>query len=139
MLKMSQDVVHLGVRISRFERRPVGPQQWTVAAVEVGGPQPAAVLSALPEWFVPGEYFDFDEEHQLSAPAFDTFAGGVRVGTDGASVHPGHRVVDSYETAYEPDRGRDSRAWPGTFAEEAAYRLTEAARLERWRTATTLV
>lgn len=136
-VRVNQKVVPLGVTFSRFERRPVATQKWTIAAVTVGEPQPEAILTSLPERFVPGEYFDLDEDQQLTAHDFDSYAGGVRVGTDGASVAPGHRVVDSYETRYEPERTRETREWEGVFADEAVFELSAAARLQRWRTAVT--
>jgi len=135
-LRMSQKVLPLGVVFTKFERRPVPRQKWTVAAVTVGAPQPADVLSSLSERFVPGEFFDLNDDQQLTARAFDTYAGGVRVDVDGVSVTPGHRVVDGYETAYEPERGRETRGWRGIFAREAVFGMGADARLERWRAAT---
>lgn len=134
-LRLSQRVLPLGVRISRFERRPVAPQLWVVASVTVAGATSADGLSSLPERFVPGEFFDLDEESQLTTAAFETHAGGVQWSPDGASVGGGHRVVDGYETAYEPERTRETRSWPGTFGLELMLALTADARAELWRTA----
>jgi hypothetical protein len=131
---MSQKVLPLGVRFSRFERRQVPTQQWTIAAVTIGGTQPVGKPNPIPELFVPGEYFDLDEDQQLTTRAFDTYAGGLQLSVDGAFVSPGHRVVDSYETKYEPDRGSETRAWQGIFSSEATLRLSAEARVERWRT-----
>ena len=134
-LRVTQRVVPLGVPISRFERRPVPGQTWTVKEVTLGVPQPAAGLPSLPERFVPGEFFDLTEEQQLSEPAFVTHAGGLRAGTDGIRVGAGHHVDDGYETGYEPPLPeRQFSAWPGLFRLEAVYAVSAAERLERWRT-----
>ncbi|WP_248960021.1 DUF6603 domain-containing protein [Sphaerisporangium perillae] len=134
-LRMSQTVVPLGVPISRFQRRPVPVQTWTIQAVTVGTPQPAAVLASLPERFVPGEFFDLTEDQQLTRPAFASHAGGVRVGTDGIRLGAGHRVDDGYETGYEPPLPqREFSPWAGHFRREAVYAVSAAERLERWRT-----
>lgn len=138
-VRVTQKVVPLGVAFSRFERRPVSRQQWIVAAVTVGEPLDTKDFTSLPERFVPGEYFELDDDQQLTAHAFDSYAGGVQVGVDDASVGPGHRVVDGYETAYEPERGRDTRAWPGIVTAEAVFAVSAAARVERWRTAAVTV
>ncbi|MEU2221617.1 DUF6603 domain-containing protein [Streptomyces sp. NPDC018347] len=134
-VRVSQEVVPLGVPISRFERRPVPVQQWTIAEVTLGTPRPADGLPSLPERFVPGEFFDLTEEQQLTTPAFVSHAGGVRVGADGIALGPGHRVDDAYETGYEPPLPiRQVSRWPGLFDREAVLRRTAAERLLRWRT-----
>lgn len=132
-LRMTQKVLPLGVPFSRFERRPVPVQQWTIQAVTLGTPQPAAVLSSLPERFVPGEYFDLTEDQQLTSPAFVSYAGGVRVGIDGVRLGAGHRVDDGYLTKYEPPLRSEVLAWPGTFHRESVFGVSAAERLERWR------
>ncbi|MEV0174616.1 DUF6603 domain-containing protein [Streptomyces sp. NPDC050803] len=134
-LRVTQRVVPLGVPISRFERRPVPAQTWTIKDVTLGTPRPAAGLPSLSERFVPGEFFDLTEEAQLTEPAFVSRASGVRVGTDGVRVGPGHRVDDGYETGYEPRLPeREFSAWSGLFGLEAVYAVSAAERLERWRT-----
>ena len=134
-LRMSQEVIPLGVPISRFERRPVPVQKWTIETVTIGTPRPAKGLQSLPERFVPGEFFDLAEDQQLTEPAFVSRAGGVRVGTDGVQLGAGHRVDDGYETAYEPPLPeREFSGWPGLFRREAVYAVSAAERLERWRT-----
>jgi hypothetical protein len=134
-LRVSQEVIPLGVPISRFERRPVPVQTWTIKEVTAGSPRPVDGLPSLPERFVPGEFFDLTEDQQLTEPAFVSHAGGVRVGTDGARLGAGHRVDDGYETGYEPPLpSREFSPWPGLFRREAVYGLSAAERLERWRT-----
>ncbi|WEO92974.1 DUF6603 domain-containing protein [Streptomyces sp. FXJ1.172] len=134
-LRVSQDVVPLGVAFSRFERRPVPVQLWTIKEVTLGTPQPADHLPPLPERFVPGDLFDLTEDEQLTRPAFASYAGGVQVGTDGALLGVGHRVDDRYETAYEPPLPTPQFSpWPGHFDREAVFAVSAAERLERWRT-----
>lgn len=134
-LRVVQVVVPLGVPISRFERRPVPAQTWTIQAVVLGVPRPTGILASLPERFVPGEFFDLTEEQQLTEPAFVSHAGGVRVGTDSVLLGTGHRVDDGYETRYEPPLPtREFSPWAGQFRGEALYAVTAAERLERWRT-----
>ncbi|GAB2892357.1 hypothetical protein GCM10027074_70640 [Streptomyces deserti] len=135
-LRVTQRVVPLGVPISRFERRPVPVQTWTVKEVTLGTPRPAAGLPSIPERFVPGEFFDLTEDEQLTAPAFVSRAGGLRAGTDGIRLGAGHRVDDGYETGYEPPLPtREFSTWAGVFRREAVYAVSAAERLERWRTA----
>ena len=105
-LRMSQKVLPLGVAFSRFERRQVPSAEVDDRGRHRRRAQPADTLTSIAERFVPGEYFDLDEDQQLTAHAFDSYAGGVRVDVEGAAVSLGHRVVDGYETTYEPDRGR---------------------------------
>ncbi|MFI5972886.1 DUF6603 domain-containing protein [Streptomyces sp. NPDC051452] len=134
-LRVSQEVVPLGVPISRFEHRPVPVQHWTIKEVTLGVPRAATDLSSVPERFVPGEFFDLTEDQQLSTPAFVSYAGGVRVGTDATRLGAGHQVDDGYETGYEPPLPtRQFSHWPGHFRHEAVYGLSAAERLERWRT-----
>ncbi|MBB5926759.1 DUF6603 domain-containing protein [Streptomyces echinatus] len=134
-LRVSQEVIPLGVPLSRFERRPVPVQKWTIKEVTLGTPRPARGLPSLPERFVPGEFFDLTEDQQLSTPAFVSHAGGVRVGTDGVGLGPGHRVADGYETGYEPPLPtRQFSHWPGLFRHESVLSRSTAERLRRWRT-----
>lgn len=134
-LRVVQEVVPLGVPISRFERRPVPVQTWTIQAVVLGVPRPNGTLASLPERFVPGEFFNLTEEQQLTGPAFVSHAGGVRVGTDSVLLGTGHHVDDGYETGYEPPLPtREFSPWAGQFRGEALYAVTAAERLERWRT-----
>ncbi|MCX5328979.1 DUF6603 domain-containing protein [Streptomyces sp. NBC_00140] len=134
-LRMIQRVVPLGVQISRFERRPVPAQTWTVKEVTLGTPQAADQLASLPERFVPGEFFDLTEDQQLTEPAFVSHAGGLRARTDGVRVGEGHRVDDTYETKYEPPLPeRQFTMWSGFFRREAVFMVSAAERLERWRT-----
>ncbi|MFI9833207.1 DUF6603 domain-containing protein [Streptomyces sp. NPDC051913] len=135
-LRVTQHAVPLGVPISRFERRPVPVQTWTITEITLGTPRPAAGLPSLPERFVPGEFFDLTEDEQLTRPAFASYAGGLRTGPDdGIRVGVGHRVDDGYETGYEPPLPeRQFSSWPGFFRREAVYGVSAAERLERWRT-----
>ncbi|MER7575058.1 DUF6603 domain-containing protein [Streptomyces sp. NPDC126514] len=135
-LRVNQRVVPLGVPISRFERRPVPLQTWTLKEIKFGTPRPAAGLPTLPERFVPGEFFDLTEEAQLTEPAFVSHAGGVQVGADGVRLGTGHRVDDGYETGYEPRLPqREFSGWHGFFLREAVFGIGATERLERWRTA----
>ncbi|NUR65728.1 MAG: hypothetical protein HOQ47_08215 [Streptomyces sp.] len=135
-LRVTQHAVPLGVPISRFERRPVPVQTWTITEITLGTPRPAAGLPSLPERFVPGEFFDLTEDEQLTRPAFASYAGGLRTGPDdGIRVGVGHRVDDGYETGYEPPLPeRQFSSWPGFFRREAVFGVSAAERLERWRT-----
>ncbi|MET9734629.1 DUF6603 domain-containing protein [Streptomyces sp. NPDC006458] len=134
-LRVTQRVVPLGVPISRFERRPVPVQKWTIKAVTLGTPRPADTLDSLPERFVPGEFFDFTEDQQLTEPAFARHAGGVRARGDGTQIGTGHRVDDGYETGYEPRLEElQFSGWQGFFHREAVFAVSAAERLERWRT-----
>jgi hypothetical protein len=139
-LRVLQRVVPLGVPISRFERRPIPVQTWTIKEITLGTPRPAAGLPSLPERFVPGEFFELTEDEQLTEPAFVTRAGGLRSGTDGIRLGAGHRVDDGYETGYEPPLPeREFSPWPGIFRLEAVYAVSAAERLERWRPAAAAV
>lgn len=134
-LRVTQRVVPLGVPISRFERRPVPAQTWTVKEITLGTTQTAAGLPSLSERFVPGEFFDLNEEAQLSEPAFITRASGLQARTEGVAVGTGHRVDDGYETGYEPRLPeREFSLWPGLFRLESVFAVSAAERLERWRT-----
>ncbi|MCX4580984.1 hypothetical protein OHB41_49420 [Streptomyces sp. NBC_01571] len=134
-LRVQERVVPLGVPISRFERRPVPVQTWTIKDVTLGAAQPAAGLPSLPERFVPGEFFDLTEDAQLTEPAFVSHAGGLRARADGVRLGTGHRVDDGYETGYEPPLPeREFSGWQGFFHREAVYAVSAAERLERWRT-----
>ncbi|WP_225877406.1 DUF6603 domain-containing protein, partial [Streptomyces resistomycificus] len=135
-LRVTQRVVPLGVPISRFERRPVPVQTWTIAEVTLGAPQPAAGLPPLAERFVPGEFFDLTEDQQLTEPAFVSHAGGLRTrADDGTRLGAGHHVDDGYETGYEPPLPeRRFSFWPGLFRLEAVHAVSAAERLERWST-----
>lgn len=134
-LRVTQRVVPLGVPISRFERRPVPVQTWTIKEITLGTAQSAAGLPSLSERFVPGEFFDLTEDAQLSEPAFVSRAGGLRARGDGIVLGPGHRVDDGYETGYEPPLPeRQFSLWPGLFRIEAVFAVGAAERLERWRT-----
>ncbi|GAA3102855.1 hypothetical protein GCM10010520_54990 [Rhizobium viscosum] len=140
-LRVTQTVVPLGVPITRFERRQVPVQTWTIKVVTLGQSTVDVAgnpnkFPALAERFVPGEYFELTEDQQLSGPAFVNHAGGVRVDTDGVSVGVGHRVDDRYETAYEPPPplpAREFSGWAGRYRGEAVYAVSVAERLERWR------
>ncbi|MGZ3113485.1 DUF6603 domain-containing protein [Streptomyces sp. H62] len=133
-LRVTQKVVPLGVPISRFERRPVPVQTWTIEEVTFGEPQAADGSRSLPERFVPGEFFDLTEDQQLTEPAFVSHAGGLRARTEQSRTGQGHRVDDGYETAYEPQRERESSLWPGLLQHEATLASGAAERLARWRT-----
>jgi len=136
-LRVSQAVLPLGVPISRFERRPVPVQEWTIREVTIDSRKLKKPLPSLPERFVPGEFFDLTEDQQLTERAFITRAGGVRTGTDGIELGPGHRVDDGYETGYEPPPAspqREFTPWPGLFRIESIFAVAAAERLERWRT-----
>ncbi|WP_329416326.1 hypothetical protein OG802_32420 [Streptomyces sp. NBC_00704] len=134
-LRVTQRVVPLGVPISRFERRPVPAQTWTIREITLGGTRTAAELDSLPEQFVPGEFFDLTEEEQFTRPAFADHAGGVVAHADGIRVAPGRRAEDGYETAYEPPlHKREFSRWPGLLHREAVYGVSAAERLHRWRT-----
>lgn len=133
-LRVSQRVVPLGVPISRFERRPVPAQTWTIKEITLGATQPAAGLPSLSERFVPGEFFDLTEDAQLSEPAFVSRASGLRARTDGIVLGVGHRVDDGYETGYEPPLPeREFSLWPGLYRLESIFGISAAERLERWR------
>ncbi|OIJ66600.1 hypothetical protein WN71_017950 [Streptomyces mangrovisoli] len=140
-LRFSQRVVPLGIAVSRFERRPVPTQTWTLASVTLGGTaKDAGHLPPVPERFVPGDFFDLDEERQLTAPALAEYAGGVLVPVEGTALGPGHRVDDGYETAYEPPlRPKEFTRWPGHFGHEAVFSLNPGERLARWRAPEPLV
>lgn len=134
-LRFTQRVVPLGVPISRFERRPVPTQTWTIKEITLGTTRPATGLPSLPEQFVPGEFFELTEDAQLTEPAFVSRAGGLRAGTDGIALGVGHRVDDGYETGYEPPLPKKQFSlWPGLFRREAVVGVSAAERLERWRT-----
>lgn len=133
-LRVSQRVVPLGVPISRFERRPVRAQTWTIKEITLGTTQPAAGLPALSERFVPGEFFDLTEDAQLAEPAFVSRASGLQARSDGIVLGAGHRVDDGYETGYEPPLPeREFSLWPGLFRLESVFGASAAERLERWR------
>ncbi|MET8900872.1 DUF6603 domain-containing protein [Streptomyces sp. NPDC004538] len=134
-LRFTQRVVPLGVPISRFERRPVPAQTWTIKEITLGTTQSATGLPSLAERFVPGEFFELTEDAQLTEPAFVSLAGGLRTGTDGIAVGVGHRVDDGYETGYEPPLPKKQFSlWPGLFRSESVVGVSAAERLERWRT-----
>ncbi|MER6288996.1 DUF6603 domain-containing protein [Streptomyces sviceus] len=134
-LRVSQRVVPLGVPISRFERRPVPAQTWTIKEITLGTTQPAGGLPSLSERFVPGEYFELTEDAQLSEPAFVSRASGLWARSDGIVLGAGHRVDDGYETGYEPPLpDREFSLWPGLFRFESVFGVSAAERLERWRT-----
>ncbi len=132
-LRVSQAVVPLGVAIARFEHRSVAVQTWTIAAVTVGSLPPEATPASLTERFVPGEFFDLTEEQQLSAPAFQTHASGVRLAVDDVVVGTGHQAPDGYETAYEPALEPERVRWPGVYGRERVFGMGMAERLARWR------
>ncbi|MFD0249799.1 DUF6603 domain-containing protein [Streptomyces sp. NPDC127113] len=133
-LRFTQRVVPLGVPISRFERRPVPAQIWTIKEITLGTTQSATGLPSLAERFVPGEFFELTEDAQLTEPAFVSRAGGLRTGTDGVAVGAGHRVDDGYETGYEPPLPKKQFSlWPGLFRSESVVGVSAAERLERWR------
>lgn len=134
-LRVTQHAVPLGVPISRFERRPVPVQTWTIKEITLGTTQSAVGLPSLSERFVPGEFFDLTEDAQLGEPAFVSRAGGLRARGDGIVLGFGHRVDDGYETGYEPPLPeRQFSLWPGLFRIEAVFAVGAAERLERWRT-----
>lgn len=140
VLRVSQDVVPLGVPISRFERRPVPVQSWTIQAVTLGAPIPNETLTSLASRFVPGEYFDLTETEKLTSPGFALHAGGVRVETRGSAIGEGHRMEDGYETAYEPPLPeREFSGWAGRFDAEAVHAVSAAQRLDRWHATRILV
>jgi hypothetical protein len=135
-LRVSQTVLPLGTPIRRFQGRPIAEQTWTITAVTLGSPRPIDPAVQLTELFIPGDFFALTEDQKLTVPAFEPHPSGASVGLDGASVGPGHRVDDSYETDYEPARAahaREFRPWPGHFNLEAALVTSVAERIERWR------
>lgn len=144
-LRVSQSVVPLGVPIDRYQRLPVPPQTWIVKEVGLGaGPLDVKELDAVPERFVPGEFFAMNEEQQLATPGFVTRAGGLRLATDGLRMGTGHRVDDTYETGYKPpprpeEPQRDRVPWIGLFGRERILLRNAGERLERWRVARSAV
>jgi uncharacterized protein DUF6603 len=77
-LEVRQREVPLGLRIDRFDERPIAPQTWRLVGASVGG---VAVpdLNALPrrsEPFAAGRYQQLPDDQQLARPAFERYEAG---------------------------------------------------------------
>jgi hypothetical protein len=108
-LRVTQNVVPLGVAVQRFGRsRVTGPNRFDVTAVRVGG----TTLTSPPtvtQPFARGQFFDLTDEQRLTLPSFEPFAAGVSV--TGSAYTFGTPVTADvkYETAYldmEPEAPR---------------------------------
>jgi hypothetical protein len=137
-LRVTQAVVPLDFPITRYDRRRVAEQTWTITAVQLrGSPESSDNLGALFDRFVRGDFFDLSEDAQLTAPPTVELHSGKRVKISGLDLGAVHRVDDGYETAYEPPLQPKHRLprWSGRYRDEAGYRWLAAERLERWRQA----
>jgi hypothetical protein len=138
-LRVTQAVVPLDFPITRYDRRHVAEQTWTITAVQLrGSPENSDNLEDLEEHFVRGDFFDLSEDAQLTAPPTVALHSGKRVKISGLDLGVAHRVDDGYETEYEPKllqpRHRSPR-WRPRYGDEAGYRWLTAERLQRWRQA----
>jgi hypothetical protein len=137
-LRVTQAVVPLDCPITRYDRRHVAEQKWTIAAVQLRGSfENSDNLDDLQERFVRSDFFDLSEDAQLTAPPTVVLNSGKRVKISGLDLGAAHRVDDGYETAYEPALQPKHRLprWRPRYDDEAGYRWLAAERLERWRQA----
>jgi hypothetical protein len=137
-LRVTQAVVPLDVTITRYVRRHVAEQTWTITAVQLrGSPESSGNLEDLRDRFVRGEFFNLSEDAQLTAPPAVELHSGKRVKISGLDLGAVHRVDDGYETAYEPPLQPKHRLprWGARYGDEAGYRWLAAERLDRWRQA----
>jgi len=137
-LRVTQAVVPLDFPITRYDRRHVAEQTWTIASVQLrGSSEVSDNLEDLKERFVRGDFFDLSEDAQLTAPPTVELHSGKRVKISDLDLGAAHRVDDGYETAYEPPLQPKHRLprWRPRYGDEAGYNWLAAERLERWRRA----
>jgi hypothetical protein len=105
VLRLSQQVVPLDVRIERFHRISVPAQTWRISRTKLGPDEAAPHTSPVLADFVPGEFETLSDDDQMGRAAFEKHRSGTEL-TD-ATVRPGtsHDVDDTYETAYEVEEG----------------------------------
>lgn len=137
-LRVTQAVVPLDIPITRYDRRRIAEQTWTIAEVQLRGSfEPSDNLEDLSEVFLRADFFELSEDEQLTAPPSVVRNSGKRVKISALDLGATHRVDDGYETAYEPPLQPKHRLprWRPHYRDEAGYRGLAAERLERWRQA----
>jgi hypothetical protein len=75
-LRWTQKRVPFGVRLDRYEGRPLDHQQRVV----ITSPQ---ATGAVDDWFAPGTYCNLTEAESLNRPAYERLAGGIDIGFAG--------------------------------------------------------
>ena len=75
-LRWTQKRVPFGVRLDRYEGRPLDHQQRVVITSPQG-------TGAVDDWFAPGSYCNLTEAESLNRPAYERLAGGIDIGFAG--------------------------------------------------------
>jgi hypothetical protein len=95
--------VPLEVQISRFQRKPIPPQTWSILSAELAAAVPATLESPTKDRFSPGDFLDLTQDQQLTRPSFEQFNSGINMTPTGI-LFPDLREPDtSFEVVLEPD------------------------------------
>jgi hypothetical protein len=134
ILRFKQTVVPLDLPITRYGRRGVAEQTWSIASIRLrGSTDPSNNLEDLRDHFVRGEFFTLSEDAQLTAPPTAELPCGKRVKISGLDLGTPRRVDDLYETKYVPEQQEQRLEWSPRLGDEVGYRSIAAERLARWR------
>ncbi len=98
-----QRAVPLDIEISRYQNKPISPQTWSIAAVELSPTDPATLDNLTQDKFPAGEFLNLTDDQKLSRPAFEKFTSGADMTPQGV-ISDNLRAVDTdYEVVLIPN------------------------------------
>ncbi|HET6315237.1 MAG TPA: DUF6603 domain-containing protein, partial [Chloroflexota bacterium] len=102
-LAVSQRVVPLEMTVDRVgQARPAGGARFSIDPLATVGGRPIQT-NPLKDKFARAQYFDMTDDEKLSAPAFESMAAGVEIGSAGLTYGAGVETTTDYETLiYKP-------------------------------------
>ena len=82
VLTIKQNVVPLGVRLTRYGNAPIagGAREFRIAQVQIG--TNAVSTASVRDNFAPGQYRDMSDDEKLSSPSFEMLQAGVSIGAE---------------------------------------------------------
>jgi hypothetical protein len=97
VLKLSQRIVPLEVRISRFGTRAVaGPTKFTIERVRVGAEN--LTIAKVSDYFAPAQFLEMSDDQKLASPSYEPMVAGVRVTPGGSTRGEVKKAPICYET-----------------------------------------
>ncbi|HEX2225625.1 MAG TPA: DUF6603 domain-containing protein [Candidatus Binatia bacterium] len=127
VLTIKQNVVPLGVRVTKYGNAPIvgGAKEFHVTEVEVG--TRSVSTQEVRDHFAPGQYRDMSDDEKLSSPSFEMLQAGVSIGADEPQCGTAVSVAAAFEEIIIPEpRPAESRP---KYTMEAA----KVIRVSQWR------
>jgi hypothetical protein len=127
-LTIKQNVVPLGIRITKYGNAPIagGAREFRVSQVQIG--TRTVTTTDVRDNFAPGQYKEMTDDEKLSSPSFEMLEAGVRIAADEPQCGTAVSMAVDFEEIIIPEP---------TPAEETRPKYTMEAtivnRVSQWR------